>query len=268
MLALEPLYGEAARLPESRHIVGGEAVDPILYPFVMRVDVPGSPSMECTGTLIADNWVLTAAHCVDGRDARIIGDSCFSLVGIEHGGVSRSACEIVIHDLYDPFQDEGLPYDLALVRIQPFTGRTHRPVELASGSNLATGTETWTAGMATDYPPTIKVAGWPLMDCPRAYPPAFLCTQGNAGVIVEYGDSGGPLLVKREGGWVQIGVVLRVNSETHVIAYADLSRHRDWIRSVTGAASSPVVVPPAPPPPPPTFRPAPSRCLSAIQARR
>jgi chymotrypsin-like protease len=47
--------------PEPR-IVGGQDVDVGEWPWQVRLSIfPGS---RCGGTIIAENWVLTAAHCV------------------------------------------------------------------------------------------------------------------------------------------------------------------------------------------------------------
>ena len=43
-----------------RKIIGGREVAPGEWPFVVRVDA----SRRCTGSLVAPNWVLTAAHCL------------------------------------------------------------------------------------------------------------------------------------------------------------------------------------------------------------
>ena len=49
-------------------IVGGFEVQPGTYPFVVGLWYKRSTRPFCGGSLITSNWVLTAAHCVYGKN--------------------------------------------------------------------------------------------------------------------------------------------------------------------------------------------------------
>ena len=56
---------EAARISEGR-IVGGDATDTKQIPYIVSLAIPyrsDTPEHICGGSIIADNWILTAAHC-------------------------------------------------------------------------------------------------------------------------------------------------------------------------------------------------------------
>ena len=55
---------EAARISEGR-IIGGYPADVVNHPYVVSIAIPYESQKyhECGGSIIADNWVLTAAHC-------------------------------------------------------------------------------------------------------------------------------------------------------------------------------------------------------------
>jgi protease YdgD len=94
----------------------------------------------CTGTLIAADLVVTAAHCLDGAVAEP------GRVGFRTGAypgtapVERAAARIVRHPLY-PDEGESAPldrragYDLALIRLTaPVPASAALPLPLAGGA--------------------------------------------------------------------------------------------------------------------------------------
>lgn len=68
LLSTPTSYKSKAAAPKSPSaIVGGGQVDPAEWPFIVKIftsSKAGTGFEQCTGTLIAPNWVLAAGHCV------------------------------------------------------------------------------------------------------------------------------------------------------------------------------------------------------------
>jgi len=133
---------------EELRIVGGEVVSSVnAWPWqiaLYRLN-GGKMSFLCGGSVIAQKWVLTAAHCI--KDASRAGDYAvvehatqidFVLDGnAQHGGRRLAVRRIVVHEQYDAAKSEN---DIALIELATPSQTTPVPygVAQASGSE-ATG---------------------------------------------------------------------------------------------------------------------------------
>ncbi|RXM28822.1 Ovochymase-2 [Acipenser ruthenus] len=104
-----------ARFVFSR-IVGGEEAVPNSWPWQVSLRVAGEH--VCGGVIIKPDWILTAAHCLQGREKYskllvvVAGDHDISTE--EPGEQKRSVKSIVLHPSYN---DSSNDYDVALLRL-------------------------------------------------------------------------------------------------------------------------------------------------------
>lgn len=234
------------KLP-GRRIVGGEKTDIKQHPWQVALDIKiGDRNHFCGGSIIADRWVLTAAHCfkpsTKPNDVRAKADA----TDIMDQGVWTNADRIVIHEGYDTSTQE---HDIALVRLR--TAPQGRVIPLVTSSMPlplgqpleVTGWGTTSEGGSTSthlLKATVPFADNAVCNAPTAYngavKPAMMCAgHSDGGVDACQGDSGGPLVWRAANGPVLVGVVSWGEGCARKLKYGVYTRvtsYRNWIGRV------------------------------------
>ncbi|XP_024128743.1 transmembrane protease serine 9 isoform X2 [Oryzias melastigma] len=180
------------------------------------------PSHFCGGSLINNQWVLTAARCFQDGSASgvnvVLGLQ--SLQGSNPNRVSRTITTVILHPSWNLF---SLDNDIALLQLSSPVNFTDyiSPVCLAStGSTFYSGINTWVTGWVS-LPSTQtlqeiqeQIVGNRQCKCSygASYGASFITDNILCAELLEggkdscQGDPGGPLVIKQNGRWIQAGI--------------------------------------------------------------
>ncbi len=259
------LFPALALAQDEPRTIGGDGVPPTRWPMVAAVlygDVPG-----CGATVVARDWVLTAAHCVvqNGRPLPV------STLSVQFGterpdsgnGYVVAVADILVHQDYGTAQpgtnnDGDFTYftnDIALLRLTRPVAPA--PAELLGQNRAATlgavGKPALIAGWAATAPASTQASSLFLRQAdfvvagdascaakvaPNAYQPGMLCATpkpglGQADNAACTTDAGSPLFLPNDrGGFALAGIVSATRTDCTQAAPVVATRitaYLDWL---------------------------------------
>lgn len=256
-------------IPEIPHIkgndriVGGREAVPNSWPWQASLVRPDLDPYghQCGGSLINNQWILTAAHCFK----RALEPDMWLVVLGKHNKLTKDETEQhryvkSIHPHpeylgYEPYK-ASIPWlkrmanDVALVKMNaPISISMYiSPVCMLSKTfYISEGTLCYVTGWGetygTGYEFVLKQALVPIVtreSCRKSYPyfdvgNKMICAGYNQGGHDSCkGDSGGPLVMQNETRWVQVGVVSTggiCGEKLQPGIYTELTHYVEWIRS-------------------------------------
>nr|XP_005544783.2 chymotrypsin-like elastase family member 2A isoform X1 [Macaca fascicularis] len=242
--------------PSVTRVVGGEEATPNSWPWQVSLQYTSDGNWYhiCGGTLIANNWVLTAAHCISSSRTYRVVLGRHNLYIAESGSLAVSVSKTVVHPKWNS-SDVSKGYDIALLKLA-------NPVSLTDKIQLACLPPAGTI-LPNNYP--CYVTGWGylhtngpasdvlqqgrllVVDYATCSSPdwwgstvktSMICAGGDGKISSCYGDSGGPLNCQAaDGRWEVHGIVsfgssLGCNYYHKPSVFTRVSKYIDWINSV------------------------------------
>jgi len=211
----------------SSYIVGGVEVKPHSWPWV--VAIMEDNMQVCGGSIINENWILTAAHCMKPTDEeQLIGVGLHAWAEARHGhgGETYEFEKVIVHESFN-LTGKDMNNDIALIKIKgPIKYSDHvQPICLPEPylqfeENQEFYVVGWGKlnGTTFDYPKELRQVNVPFIDddeCNswRYYgrkfnrEVAFCAGYEMGGKDSCNGDSGGGIFFKSNDQWVQGGIV-------------------------------------------------------------
>jgi len=245
----------------NNEIVGGVNAVPYSWPWQIEWCIGSSASscsLSCGGSVVGNNWVITAGHCVYGQTGNpgqfMVKAGLFDYQATpssESGSQAVKVAQIYLHPQYS--QTSAPTYDIALIRLAtPLTYSDHiRPVCLPSADSTQTvpPNMAWVTGWGTtssggQVSRQLKQVQVPFVaysSCQNSYGVinnnVMVCA-GRTGKDSCQGDSGGPLVQKSgNGSWYMYGIVSfgqGCASANYPGVYSRTSAYCNWISTTTG----------------------------------
>lgn len=236
-------------------VVGGEQSVPGDWPW--KISMLYNGRHICGGSLINDQWILTAAHCI-GQNTK--PGSYGILFGVhdrlshESWMISRDVRRIIIHPSYDT---QNLRNDIALMELSnavaPYTDyympvcfpQVNQTFADQIGYTVGWGAKVFGGGnerYLLEVATPIETDG----ECQKHYSASMIDTlvqvcSGGSNKGSCQGDSGGPLVVAdptRGGRYTLAGLTSWGIGCGYGSVYTRVSSYRSWVESFTGATLS------------------------------
>ncbi len=241
----------------STRIVGGEESTPEAWPSMVSIKDTLHNYHFCGGSLIAQQWIVTAAHCMYDSDGNKLeaGEITATVGEYDLGSwptTPPTEIELVlVHKDYDPNTQIN---DIALLKLAVPVSNESMPIASLSSTNNWIAQQApatvigWGSTVAykpdetvtPDYPNLLNEVELQLktdQQCTNSlgtsYSSEMICAgESGGGKDACQGDSGGPLMVNSNNGWQQIGLVswgVGCASADYPGVYTRLALYENWI---------------------------------------
>ncbi|XP_009468730.1 PREDICTED: chymotrypsin-like protease CTRL-1 [Nipponia nippon] len=231
---------------DSERIINGQNAVAGSWPWQVSLQTRFG-SHFCGGSLINENWVVTAAHCEFNPYSHVVVLGEYDLSSNRESIQVKTVVKAITNPNWDPY---NLNNDITLLKLSSPAQLGPRvspvclaPANLALPPNLQCVTTGWgrTNTNSQALATRLQQVTLPLISpsqCMQYWgnkiTSSMLCA-GGVGASSCQGDSGGPLVVQSGNAWTLIGIVSWGNSNCNVrvpAVYTRVSQFRNWIDHV------------------------------------